>query len=173
MAYMYQENNTFKKIKMNKIFRIILLVVTCLAVGYISSMVTRTGVTTWFPTIEKPIFNPPSWVFAPVWTMLYIMMGIAAGLVWNQIEFEKETVKKAMLFFATQLFLNALWSYLFFGLHNPLLAFLEIIILWLMIFETYTQFAKINKISGYLFIPYIAWVSFATVLNGSIWWLNR
>ena len=101
------------------------------------------------------------------------MMGVAAGLVWNRIDFEKELVKKALILFAIQLALNALWSYLFFGLHNPMLAGLEIIVLWLFIYETYLQFSKINKIAGYLFIPYLAWVSFAAVLNISIWWLNR
>jgi tryptophan-rich sensory protein len=101
------------------------------------------------------------------------MMGVAAGLVWNRIEFEKELVKKALILFAIQLALNALWSYLFFGLKNPMLAGVEIVLLWLMIFETYSKFVKINKISGYLFIPYLLWVSFAMVLNGSIWWLNR
>ena len=101
------------------------------------------------------------------------MMGVAAGLVWSRIEKEKELVKNALVFFAIQLALNALWSFLFFGLKNPMLAGIEIFILWLMIFETYTKFAKINKISGYLLIPYLLWVSFATVLNISIWWLNR
>ncbi len=158
---------------MNKITRILVVVFICLAIGYLSGTVNSSSVTTWYPTIVKPSFNPPNWIFAPVWIVLYIMMGIAAGLVWNQIEFEKETVKKALIFFAIQLVLNALWSYLFFGLQNPMLAGLEIIILWLMIFETYIQFSKINKISGYLFIPYLAWVSFAAILNGSIWWLNR
>ena len=158
---------------MNKITRILAVVVTCLAVGYFSGIVTRSAVTTWFPTLVKPSFNPPSWVFAPVWSMLYVMMGVAAGLVWDRIEAEREVVKKALIFFAIQLALNDLWSYLFFGLQNPMLAGLEIILLWLMIFETYIQFAKINKISGYLLLPYLAWVSFAAVLNGSIWWLNR
>jgi len=158
---------------MNKITRILSIVVTCLVVGYFSGIVTRSSVTTWYPTLIKPSFNPPNWVFAPVWNMLYIMMGIATGLVWNRIDFEKETVKKALILFTIQLALNALWSYLFFGLKNPMLAGLEIIILWLMIYETYIQFSKINKISGYLFIPYLLWVSFAAVLNGSIWWLNR
>ena len=158
---------------MNKITRILAVVVTCLAVGYFSGIVTRSAVTTWFPTLVKPSFNPPSWVFAPVWSMLYVMMGVAAGLVWDRIEAEREVVKKALIFFAIQLALNALWSYLFFGLQNPMLAGLEIILLWLMIFETYIQFAKINKISGYLLLPYLACVSFAAVLNGSIWWLNR
>ncbi|MNS07197.1 TspO/MBR family protein [compost metagenome] len=158
---------------MNKITRILTVVVTCLAIGYFSGIVTRSSITTWYPTLVKPSFNPPNWIFAPVWSMLYVMMGVAAGLVWDRIESDKETVKKALIFFAIQLALNALWSYLFFGLHNPMLAGLEIIILWLMIYETYIQFAKINKIAGFLLIPYLLWVSFATVLNGSIWWLNR
>jgi tryptophan-rich sensory protein len=101
------------------------------------------------------------------------MMGIAAGLVWSRIDFEKEAVRKALLFFAIQLGLNALWSLLFFGLRNPMLAGIEIILLWLMIYETYIKFGKIDKIAGYLFIPYLLWVSFASVLNISIWWLNR
>ena len=158
---------------MNKITRILTLVVTCLVIGYFSGMGTRSAITTWYPTLVKPSFNPPNWIFAPVWSMLYIMMGDAAGLVWNRIDFEKEIVKKALVFFAIQLALNALWSYLFFGLRNPTLAGIEIVILWLMIFETYVKFSKINKIAGYLFIPYLLWVSFATVLNASIWWLNR
>ena len=158
---------------MNKITRILVVVVTCLAIGYFSGMVTRSAITTWYPTLVKPSFNPPNWIFAPVWSMLYIMMGVAAGLVWNRIDHEKETVKNALIFFAVQLGLNALWSFLFFGLKNPLLAGVEIIILWLMIYETYTKFAKINRIAGYLFISYLLWVSFAMVLNGSIWWLNR
>jgi tryptophan-rich sensory protein len=136
-------------------------------------MVTKSAIVTWYPTLVKPSFNPPNWIFAPVWSMLYIMMGVAAGLVWNRIEFEKELVKKALILFAIQLALNALWSYLFFGLKNPMLAGIEIVLLWLMIFETYSKFVKINKIAGYLFIPYLLWVSFAMVLNGSIWWLNR
>tara|TARA_R110000868_G_scaffold138463_2_gene352627 strand:+ start:3927 stop:4403 length:477 start_codon:yes stop_codon:yes gene_type:complete len=158
---------------MNKITKILTVVVTCIAIGYLSGTVTRESILTWYPTLIKPSFNPPNWIFAPVWSMLYIMMGVAAGLVWDRIDFEKELVKKALILFAIQLGLNALWSYLFFGLHNPMLAGIEIILLWLMIFETYSQFAKINKIAGFLFIPYLAWVSFATILNGSIWWLNR
>lgn len=158
---------------MNKITRISAVVLTCLAVGYFSGMVTRSAIVTWYPTLIKPSFNPPNWIFAPVWSMLYTMMGVAAGLVWNCIESEKELVKKALIIFAIQLALNALWSFLFFGLKNPMLAGIEIIILWLMIYETYIQFSKINKISGYLFIPYLLWVSFAAMLNGSIWWLNK
>ena len=158
---------------MNKLTKILTVVVTCVAIGYLSGTVTQESIMTWYPTLIKPSFNPPNGIFGPVWSMLYIMMGVAAGLVWDRIEYEKETVKNALIIFAIQLTLNALWSYLFFGLHNPMVAGIEIILLWLMIFETYTQFVKINKIAGYLLLPYLAWVSFATVLNGSIWWLNR
>lgn len=158
---------------MNKVIKILVVAAICLAVGYFSGTVTRSAILDWYPTLEKPSFNPPNWIFAPVWTALYVMMGVAAGLVWSRIDIEKELVKKALVFFIIQLVLNALWSYLFFGLKNPMLAGLEIILLWLMIYETYVQFAKINKIAGYLFIPYLAWVSFAAVLNASIWWLNQ
>jgi benzodiazapine receptor len=158
---------------MNRITKILTVVVTCLVIGYFSGIVTRAAIITWYPTLVKPSFNPPNWIFAPVWSTLYIMMGIAAGLVWDRIESNTELVKKALVIFALQLALNALWSYLFFGLMNPMLALLEIVILWLMIYETYVQFGKINKIAGYLFIPYLLWVSFAMVLNASIWWLNR
>ena len=158
---------------MNKISKILVVVVTCLVVGYFSGMVTRSAITTWYPTLIKPSFNPPNWIFAPVWSMLYIMMGVATGLVWNRMDEEKEAVQNALVFFAVQLGLNALWSYLFFGLKNPMLAGLEIVILWLMIYETFSKFVKINKIAGYLLIPYLLWVSFATVLNAIICWLNR
>ncbi|WP_026704551.1 TspO/MBR family protein [Flavobacterium soli] len=158
---------------MNKYTKILVMVATCLVIGYFSGIVTQSSITTWYPTIEKPSFNPPNWIFAPVWTALYIMMGIAAGLVWNLIESKREEVRSALIFFAIQLALNSLWSFLFFGLKNPLLAFIEIVLLWLMIYETYNKFNKLNKIAGYLFIPYLLWVSFATILNGSIWWLNQ
>lgn len=158
---------------MNRITKILTVVVTCLVIGYFSGIVTRSAIITWYPTLVKPSFNPPNWVFAPVWSTLYIMMGIAAGLVWDRMESNTALVKKALVVFAIQLALNALWSYLFFGLKNPMLALIEIVILWLMIYETYVQFGKINKIAGYLFIPYLLWVSFAMVLNASIWWLNK
>lgn len=158
---------------MNKITKIIVTVAICLAVGYFSGIETRSAILDWYPTLVKPSFNPPNWVFAPVWTLLYIMMGVAAGLVWDRFSFDKGAVKKALVFFVIQLVLNAIWSYLFFGLHNPMLAGLEIILLWLMIYETYFQFTKINKVAGYLLVPYLVWVAFAAVLNASVWWLNR
>lgn len=158
---------------MNRYTKIIVMIGTCLAVGTLAGMATQSSVDTWFPTLKKPPFNPPAAVFPIVWSLLYVMMGVAAGLVWGQIDVRRDDVRKALRFFAIQLALNALWSFLFFGIHNPMLALIEIILLWLMIYETYALFRKINKIAGYLFIPYLVWVTFATVLNASIWWLNK
>lgn len=158
---------------MKKYTRILIFVATCLGIGFISGVVTQSSVQTWFPTLIKPSFNPPAWLFAPVWSFLYILMGVAAGLVWSRIDFQRELVRKALLFFIIQLALNAGWSLLFFGLKNPFLALIEIVLLWLMIYETWIKFTKIDKIAGYLFIPYLMWVTFATVLNASIWWLNK
>ncbi|BCY27548.1 sensory protein TspO [Flavobacterium okayamense] len=148
------------------------MIAICLAIGFLGSRITQMTIDTWYPTIEKPIFNPPNWVFAPVWTLLFILMGIAAGLVWNKLEENKEDVKKAMLFFIIQLLLNLLWSYLFFGLNNLLLAAIEIILLWLIIFETFMLFKRINLKAGYLLIPYLAWVGFASILTITIYILN-
>lgn len=158
---------------MNKYIKIIICVAVCLAVGYFSGEATQSSVNTWFPTLVKPAFNPPSWVFFPVWTALYIMMGIAAGLVWDRYKTDPYEVRYAMSFFLVQLCMNALWSILFFGMQNPFLAMIEIVLLWLLIYETYTKFALIHKTAGYLFIPYLLWVSFAAALNASIWYLNR
>ena len=158
---------------MSKYLRIIYCVAICLVVGYLSSITTQSSINTWYPTLIKPIFNPPNWLFAPVWTLLFIMMGIAAGMIWNHLESQRELVKKALLFFTVQLLLNALWSYLFFGLNNVLLALIEVILLWLVIYETFHIFRKIDKKAAYLFIPYLIWVAFAAILNGSIYYLNR
>jgi benzodiazapine receptor len=157
---------------MGKYAKILIMVATCLSAGYFAGMATQSSVQTWFTTIQKPFFNPPSWVFAPVWTLLYICMGIAAGLVWNRLG-RREGARKALLLFAAQMVLNILWSFLFFGLRNPFLALIEIILLWLLIYETMLAFRLISTAAGRLFIPYLLWVSFAAILNGAIWWLNR
>ena len=158
---------------MNKYVKITIAVAICLAVGYLSSFVTQSSIETWYPTIEKPSFNPPNWVFAPVWTFLFILMGISAGLIWDKIDSDKELVKKGLFFFIIQLALNALWSYLFFALNNILLASIEIVILLLVIYETYLIFNKVDKKASYLLIPYMLWVGFATILTVSIYFLNR
>ena len=157
---------------MNKYIKIVITVAICLTVGYLSSIVTQESIETWYPTIKKPSFNPPNWIFAPVWTFLFVLMGIAAGLVWDKYDESKELVKKGMLFFGIQLFFNALWSYLFFGLHNLLLASIEIILLLLLIFETYLIFKKLDKKISFLLIPYMLWVGFATILTITIYILN-
>lgn len=162
-----------KEQRLSLVYKMLIMIATCVVVGYISGELTKDNREIWYPTLEKPIFNPPDWLFGPVWTLLYICMGIAAALVWDRIEARREDVRKALTFFWIQLALNAAWSFIFFGLANPLLALIEIVLLWLMIYETFIQFMKINKTAGYLFIPYILWVTFALVLNASIWWLNR
>src|SRR5687767_4389478 len=128
---------------MNKTVKIAIALIVCLLVGYSASVVTRPSVASWYPTLIKPIFNPPNWIFMPMWTLLYILMAVAAGLVWDKIKEQNEEVKKALAFFLIQLTLNAIWSYLFFGLKNPMLALIEIALLWLMIYETYLKFIKI------------------------------
>lgn len=158
---------------MTKTVKIIIMVAICLVVGYGSGIATQSSIATWFVTLEKPFFNPPSWVFAPAWTTLYILMGISAGIIWSKMEAFPKLVKKALWVFAIQLILNALWSFLFFGMQNPLLALIEILLLWLLIFETIKVFKPIDNLASKLLIPYILWVSFATVLNASIWWLNK
>ena len=134
----------------------------------IGGFFTATSVSSWYVDLVKPSFNPPSWVFGPVWTILYLMMGISLYFIWVS----KKRNKVIFWFFGTQLFLNVLWSILFFGLKNPLLAFVEIIFLWVFILMTTICAYRINKVSSYLFIPYLLWVTFAAILNFSIYVLN-
>jgi tryptophan-rich sensory protein len=157
---------------MSKSLKIAIAVAICLGIGYGSGLVTQSSITTWYPTLNKPFFNPPNWLFAPVWTILYVMMGVSAGLVWSKMESVPVLVKKALWVFVIQLILNALWSFLFFGLQNPFLALAEILLLWVMIFETIKVFKPVDVLASKLLIPYLLWVSFATILNGAIWWLN-
>ena len=142
-----------------------------LAAGVIGSAFTFTGINSWYQYLLKPNFNPPSWLFGPVWTTLYILMGIALYLIWKD-GLKKDFVKNSFLLFIVNLVLNSLWSIVFFGLQNPALAFLVIILLWLVILVLIIRFYKINKLASYLLIPYILWVSFASILNFSIWQLN-
>jgi len=158
---------------LNRYSKIIITVLTCLAVGYISSFATQSSINSWYVTLEKPFFNPPNWIFAPVWTVLYILMGISFGLIWSTPSIEKSILKKAMIYFSIQLGLNFIWSVLFFGLQNSLLAFIEITLLILYIYETIRIFKTINTSAAILLYPYLIWVSFASILNGSIWWLNQ
>lgn len=143
-----------------------------LAVGAVSGTATVQSVSSWYPTLAKPPFNPPAWIFGPVWTMLYIMMGVAAFVVWQR-GWGSAGVRAAITAFAVQLVLNGLWSILFFGLRSPGLALIEIVVLWLAIAATAVLFWRVATVAGALIVPYLLWVSFAAVLNASIWWLNR
>jgi tryptophan-rich sensory protein len=154
------------------LLRLVIAVAAPLLVAGLSGFATAGGVQDWYPSLTKPSFNPPSWVFGPVWTLLYIMMGVAAYLVWGK-GWESEAVRWALGLFALQLILNGLWSILFFGLRSPGLAFGEILLLWVAIAATLVLFWRVTVPAGLLLIPYLAWVTFAAVLNGSIWILNR
>ncbi len=151
--------------------KIIIGVAACTFIGALSGLATASSVNDWYLTINKPVFNPPNWIFAPMWTLLYALMGVAAALVWHE-GWEKPKVKTALKVFGFQLLLNALWSIIFFGMQLPGLAFIEISILWVAIITTIILFTDIRKTAGYLLVPYLLWVTFATMLNFSIWWLN-
>ncbi|MBQ0734350.1 TspO/MBR family protein [Aquimarina celericrescens] len=154
-----------------RLIRISIAVMVCLLVGFLSSIATQTSIDTWYVNLKKPSFTPPSWIFAPVWTILYIMMGIAAGIVWSK-GFYHKWVKTALYHFGFQLLLNAAWSIFFFGLQNPLIALLDIIALFILLLFTIKWFTIVNSIAAYLLIPYVVWVAFATALNFGIWQLN-
>lgn len=142
-----------------------------LLVGAISGYFTSSGVNGWYAVANKPWFNPPNWIFAPVWTSLYILMGIALFLVWKS-DAATSTKQAAIALFAVQLTLNFFWSIIFFKLQQPGWAFAEIIMMWVMILLTIFSFGKISSTAAWLLVPYISWVSFASVLNYSIWRLN-
>lgn len=142
------------------------------AAGGIGALFTTTGMDGWYRSIEKPSFNPPSWVFGPVWITLYVLMGISAFLVWRK-GWSRRGVKPALGVFGAQLAVNTLWSYAFFGRHSIGGALAVIIVLWGLILLTMIEFFRISRSAGILLIPYFLWVSFAAVLNYSIFVLNR
>ncbi len=139
--------------------------------GIVGSVFTMSSIPGWYTTLARPEFAPPNWLFGPVWTILFLLMGIAAFLVWRKGLGRKEA-KTALRIFVVQLVLNVLWSVIFFGLHNPGGAFVEIILLWLAIVATIYTFARVSRPAAWLLAPYILWVSFAAYLNYAIWTLN-
>ena len=139
--------------------------------GIVGSVFTRNAIPTWYADITLPTFAPPNWIFAPVWTTLFLLMGIAAFLVYKKRHTTPGTTL-ALLFFGVQLSLNTLWSIIFFGFQNPGGAFIEIIFLWLALLGTIITFSRVSRTAGLLLLPYIAWVSFAGYLNYTIWMLN-
>jgi benzodiazapine receptor len=153
------------------IVRLISSLLICQAAGFVGALFTTPAIPTWYATLAKPSFTPPNSLFGPVWTALYLMMGVSLFLVWTQGA-KGEQVGSALALFGIQLLLNVAWSAVFFGLRSPLLGFVEIVILWLAILLTIASFTKVSKPAGLLLIPYIVWVSFAGVLNYSLWRLN-
>ncbi len=160
-----------RRSKTNNILIFISSIVICQMAGIIGSIFTTPAIPTWYANINKPTFRPPNWVFAPVWTTLFLLMGIALFLIWKKGPEKKEN-RIAFSVFIIQLILNTLWSVLFFGLKSPFAAFIEIIFLWAAILASIILFFRISRLAGALLIPYILWVSFASVLNFSIWRLN-
>jgi translocator protein len=156
---------------MKKIAQIIVFIAIAQGAGIIGSLFTVGSVDTWFATLSKPEVNPPSWIFGPVWASLYTLMGIAAFLVWQK-GWHRKNVKMALGVFGIQLFLNAVWSVIFFGMQNPGWALADIALLWLAIVWTIAVFYRISKPAAYLLVPYLLWVSFAAYLNYAIWTLN-
>ena len=155
---------------MNRYLKLALCITLPLLVGGISGYATATSINTWYITLNKPFFNPPNYLFGPVWTALYILMGISFYRILQSRESEIRT--KAIIIFCIQLILNFCWSFLFFKFQLLGFSFIEIIIMWLSIATMIYIYSKIDKTSAYMQIPYLLWVSFASVLNGAIWYLN-
>ena len=146
-------------------------VAVCLLIGFLAGFATQSSVDSWYTTLEKPGFTPPNWLFAPVWTLLYILMGIAAGLVWSR-GFYHLWVKTALYHFGFQLLLNASWSIVFFGLQKPMWALLIIAALIVLILLTIRWFRVVSSTAAWLMAPYLLWVVFASLLNLRIVQLN-
>ena len=163
--------NAGKDIKISNIIKLIISIFICLFAGFLGSVFTTPAIPTWYAALTKPSFTPPGWLFFPVWTALFIIMGISVYLIWQR-GIEDHQVKTALGIFAAQLILNVLWSAAFFGLRSPLAGLIDISILWIFIVVTIIYFMKVSRTAGLLLIPYILWVSFAAVLNFLIWRLN-
>lgn len=140
----------------------------CFFAAFLGARATMDAVATWYPTLVKPSWNPPAWVFGPVWTLLYAMMAVAAWLVWRRVDWGV-----ALLAFGVQLVLNTAWSFCFFAQRNPLAGLVDILLLWVAIVITLVLFWRVDRLAGWLLVPYLFWVTFATMLNFSIWRLNR
>ena len=156
---------------MSNILKLVISIAVCLAAGFIGSVFTADAIPGWYATLNKPEFNPPNWLFAPVWTTLYIMMGISLFLVWKEGT-GNALVKPALTLFIVQLILNLLWSIVFFGMQSISGGLVVIILLWISIVLTIIRFLKISSISGILLVPYLLWVTFASVLNFFFYRLN-
>ena len=152
---------------MGSIISLVVSLIVCFAAAFVG---TRYLPDEWFKRLNKPSWNPPNWLFAPVWTLLYALMAIAAWRVWEQVGLNAALV---LALFVIQLVLNSAWTWIFFGLHRLDRAFVDIVVLWVLIAATLIGFWQVNPLAGLLLLPYLAWVSFASFLNLTIWRLNR
>lgn len=155
--------------KLKRIPSLFTFIFGCLFIGWFGAAATESSRESWYASLHKPYLNPPDWVFAPVWTTLYLFMGIAGWRIWNAGD---PSTGKMRFLFITQLVLNGVWSYLFFGLRNSLAGLVDIALLWLFLLILVGLSWQKEKIWFYLLMPYLLWVSFATYLNAGIWWLN-
>lgn len=158
---------------MSKTAKIIISSIVSLAIGSLGGLVTTPAIPSWYVFLDKPFFSPPNWLFAPVWSILYILMGVSFAFIWSKYKKGDKKIKTAMKLFGIQFLLNIIWSPVFFGMKNLFLAFIIIVLMWYFLFKTIRSFAKIDKIASYLLYPYLAWISFASLLNFSVWILNR
>lgn len=157
---------------MKKYMVLAFFLLVCLAAGGIGSIATTRSVAEWYPALVKPSWTPPSWLFGPAWTLLYILMSVAAWRVWLSAGSFREA-RTALTLFSVQLALNIIWSWIFFGLRMPGPALLELSLLWIAIAATIRSFAPFDPAAAWMMSPYLAWVTFAGALNGTIWILNR
>ena len=152
--------------------KLFIAILICEGTGIISGLIANTGMNPWFETLNKPSWNPPAYLFPPVWTLLYLLMGISLWLIWKSNTPAPQKINLIILF-SLQLFLNFWWSIIFFKFHSPALALLNITLMLILILLTIINFSKFSKAAAWLLVPYIAWVSFATILNYTIWSLNK
>lgn len=158
-------------LKQKELPLLIISILFCLGAGFLGSLVTAPAIPVWYASLAKPDFTPPSWVFAPVWTTLYILMGVALFLVWRKGE-DKKAVRVAVSLFYIHLILNVFWSVFFFGMHALTLAFVAIVVLWFFILVLMGIFWTLNRLAGVLLVPYFLWVTFAMILNQFIVRMN-
>jgi tryptophan-rich sensory protein len=151
--------------------KLIVSVIGCELVGILGTPFTISAIPTWYAALNKPVFAPPNWIFGPTWTLLYFLMGVSFYLIWKQ-GFKKKKVRTTRLYFLAQLGLNFIWSPVFFGLQAPLLGLIIIISMWVLIVMTMKKFYPLSRLAFYLLVPYLLWVSFATILNAAIVVLN-
>jgi benzodiazapine receptor len=159
-----------EKMKIIDILKLVASIILCQLAGFLGSLFTTPAIPTWYQTLNKPFFTPPNWIFSPVWISLFILMGISLFFVWRRSDHPQ--FKPALIFFFAQLILNILWSAAFFGLRSPLLGLIDIVLLWIAILLTTQHFLKVSRMAGFLLLPYLLWVSFATLLNFFLWILN-